>query len=243
MTETGTAPQRRTTEPPMPRTIVVGDIHGCLDELQRLLAKAGYQRGERLVFAGDMIAKGPDSAGVLQLAREAGALAVIGNHDDRVLLARAVALGTAQPPEKGIRREHQKVAEALTAADWEFLLGLPPFLRLGPEGPGDADTVVLHAGAVPGIPLEKQTREHLTTMRSIDDRGKPTKRIEGRPWASLWQGPERIIFGHDALRGLQQYRLTVGLDTGCVYGNRLTALILPERRLVSVEARDVYAEH
>jgi hypothetical protein len=243
MTETAPSPPQRTTDTTMPRTIVVGDIHGCLDELRGLLVKCGYQRGDRLVFAGDLIAKGPDSPGVLQLAREEGALAVIGNHDDRVLLARAVALGTAPPPEKGIRREHQRVADALTPADWGFLLALPPFLRLGPERPGDADTVVLHAGAVPGIALEKQTREHLTTMRSIDARGKPTKRIEAQPWASVWPGPERIVFGHDAVRGLQQERFAVGLDTGCVYGNRLTALILPERRLVSVDARDVYAEH
>ena len=99
----------------------------------------------------------------------------------------------------------------------------------------------MHAGAVPGVPFEKQTREHLTTMRSIDQDGNPTKRIEGRPWGAVWPGPERIVFGHDAIRGLQRHRFATGLDTGCVYGRRLTALLLPERRLVSVEARRAYA--
>ena len=100
---------------------------------------------------------------------------------------------------------------------------------------------MLHAGAVPGVPFEKQTREHLTTMRSIGSDGQPTKRIEGRPWAAVWPGPEKIVFGHDAIRGLQRHRFATGLDTGCVYGRRLTALLLPERRLVSVEARRAYA--
>jgi hypothetical protein len=241
----------------MQPTIVVGDVHGCLDELRRLLAACGFHRGDRLVLAGDLVAKGPDSQGVVQLAREEGAAAVVGNHDDHVLRVRAIARGLVSPPAKGIRAEHQQVADALGPDDWAYLEAMPTFLRLGKEGAGAAagstdeptttttgaaDTVVLHAGAVPGIPFEEQRREHLTTMRSIDDAGNPTKRIEGRPWAAVWPGPERIIFGHDAIRGLQRHRFATGLDTGCVYGRRLTALLLPERRLVSVDARRAYAQ-
>jgi hypothetical protein len=226
----------------MDPTIVVGDVHGCLDELRRLLAKCGFRRGDRLVLAGDLVAKGPDSQGVVQLAREEGAIAVLGNHDDHVLRARAVARGEVPAPAKGVRAEHQRVADALGDADWAYLQALPPYLRLGPEGEGDADTVVLHAGAVPGVAIEEQRREHLITMRSIDDQGQPTKRIEGRPWAKVWPGPERIIFGHDAVRGLQERPFAVGLDTGCVYGKMLTAILLPERRLISIAARRAYAE-
>ena len=229
----------------MQPTIVVGDVHGCLDELRRLLAACGYHRGDRLVLAGDLVAKGPDSQGVVQLAREEGAAAVAGNHDDHVLRVRAVARGLAPLPTKGIRAEHQQVADALGPEDWAYLEAMPIFLRLGRESiniDADADTVVLHAGAVPGVPIEDQRREHLTTMRSIDDAGNPTKKIEGRPWAAVWPGPERIVFGHDAVRGLQKYPFALGLDTGCVYGNRLTAVRLPERRLIAVEARRPYAE-
>ncbi len=244
----------------MEPTIVVGDVHGCLDELQRLLATCGFQRGDRLVLAGDLVAKGPDSQGVVQLAREEGAIAVVGNHDDHVLRARAVARGTLPPPARPVRAEHQAVADALGPEDWAYLEALPTFLRLGYEGAratsiesdagasvapphadGDGETIVVHAGAVPGVPFEQQTREHLTTMRSIGHDGNPTKRIEGRPWAAVWPGPEKIVFGHDAIRGLQRHRFATGLDTGCVYGRRLTALLLPERRLVSVEARRAYA--
>jgi diadenosine tetraphosphatase ApaH/serine/threonine PP2A family protein phosphatase len=226
----------------MTPTIVVGDVHGCVDELRRLLTACDFREGDRLVLAGDLVAKGPDSQGVVQLAREAGARAVLGNHDDHVLRARAVARGDVPPPAKGVRAEHQLVADALQPADWKFLEELPLFLRLGAEQPGDADTIVLHAGAVPGVAIEHQRREHLITMRSIDKHGEPTKRIEERPWASVWPGPERIVFGHDAVRGLQKYPFALGLDTGCVYGNRLTAVRLPERRMIAVGARRPYAD-
>jgi hypothetical protein len=218
----------------MHRTIVVGDLHGCVDELRDLMRVAGYLPGDRLVSVGDMVAKGPDSQAVVQLLREEGGLAVLGNHDAHALKAR----------EKGkhekVKPERQQVLDTLTKPDWAYLEARPLFLRLGPERAGDADTVVLHGGAVSGVPIEQQEAEHLLTLRSIRDDGTPTKKIEGTPWGAAWQGPERIVFGHDAVRGLQQHRLTTGLDTGCVYGGKLTALLLPERRLVSVNARRSY---
>lgn len=222
-------------------TIIIGDVHGCLDELQKLLAACGFRRGDPLVLVGDLVAKGPDSQGVVQLAREEGARAVLGNHDDHVLRARAVARGEATPPPKGIRPEHQRVADTLGAADWDYLQNLPLLLRLGPERAGGPDTVVLHGGAVPGVAIEELSRQQITTMRSIDDEGRPSKRIEGRPWAAVWPGPESIVFGHDAVRGLQEHPFAVGLDTGCVYGRRLTALIVPKRSMVSVPARRAYS--
>jgi len=207
-----------------------------VDELRDLLRVAGYASGDRLVLAGDLVAKGPDSQGVVQLARETGAQGVLGNHDAHALRAREqqAAGSTALPPER------RQVVDTLTPPDWNYLERLPLFVRLGRERDGGSQTAVVHAGAVPGVPLEAQSREHLITLRSITLSGKPSKRIEGQPWAALWSGPERLVFGHDAVRGLQQYPMATGLDTGCVYGGRLTAIVLPERRLVSVPARRAY---
>ena len=212
------------------RTIVVGDVHGCLDELFALLAKCGATPDDTVVLVGDVVAKGPDSQGVVQWAREAGADAVMGNHDAHVL--RAV---DGDPSVKG---HHTKVAAQLGPADVRWLRERPLWLRLSSE----LTRVVVHAGLVPGVAVERQARDHLLNLRSITDDGKPSKRIEGTPWGALWLGPEDVVFGHDAVRGLQQHKHATGLDTGCVYGRQLTALVLPAGELVSVAANRAYAQ-
>jgi Calcineurin-like phosphoesterase len=220
-----------------PRTILVGDVHGCLDELQLLLRDVAFDRAtDRVILVGDLTAKGPDSPGVVALAREQGFRAVLGNHDAKVLsLRQGGALEATHGAEPGT---HAHVAAALGASDWRYLAGLPLYLSL-PE----LDTLVVHGGFVPGVPLTEQPRHLLLNMRSITPKGEPSKRVhDGVPWGSRWPGPAHVVFGHDAVRGLQQHPHATGLDTGCVYGRALTALILPERRLVSVPARRAYVD-
>lgn len=213
------------------RTLVVGDVHGCLDELLALLAAAGRAPRDRVVLVGDLVCKGPNSDGVVRWARESNADAVLGNHDAHVLRA------LHGDPKAG--HAHRAVAETLSAADVAWLESRPLFLRLDPVAA--RPYVVIHGGLVPGIPLEQQTRDHLLNLRSITAEGEPSKRIVGAPWASLWTGPEHVVFGHDAVRGLQKHPFATGLDTGCVYGRELTALVLPEGELVSVPALQAYA--
>lgn len=222
------------------RTIIIGDIHGCLDELVRLVRTCGGVRDSRLVLVGDLVAKGPDSLGVLQWAREAGALAVLGNHDDHLL--RLKPGGEDEGGKKKPRPHLERLAATLTTTDWDWLAALP-LVRSFARGDAadDEPVVVVHGGLVPGVPVDKQERKHLLTLRSITDGGEPSNRIEGKPWGARWRGPAHAVHGHDAVRGLQQHRHATGLDTGCVYGRALTALILPEKRLVSVPARQEYA--
>jgi hypothetical protein len=220
----------------MQRTIVVGDVHGCLDELQTLLRQCGVARGERVVLAGDLLAKGPDSRGVVRLVREIGALAVLGNHDFYSIEVRH------RRQQGETRRPRRWLLDTLDESDWAFIESLPLFLRLGADQEGGPEFAVVHAGAVPGVPLDKQERDHLLNLRSMVGGTVPTSRLLMRwPWAAAWRGPEHIVFGHDAVRGLQQYPLATGLDTGCVYGRELTALELPARRLHKVAARRRYA--
>jgi hypothetical protein len=132
--------------------------------------------------------------------------------------------------------------DTLDESDWAFLESLPLFLRLGAEGEGGPEVAVVHAGAVPGVPLEEQERDNLLSLRSLVGGSAPSRRLLMRwPWAAAWRGPEHIVFGHDAVRGLQQYPLATGVDTGCVYGRELTALELPSRRIYKVPARRRYA--
>lgn len=214
-----------------PRHLVVGDVHGCLAELDQLLELAFREGDRQVVLAGDLVAKGPDSSGVLRRARELGALAVRGNHDQKLIRWRqAVQAGEAEPPSLG--EEHAEAAVQLDEGDWAYLKSLPYYLRLE-----EHRAIVVHAGLVPGVPLEEQREQDMLNMRSIRADGSASKRIEGVPWASRWPGPELVLFGHDAVRGLQMYAHAVGLDTGCVYGGRLSGYLLPEGRLVQVDAR------
>jgi hypothetical protein len=211
----------------MARTLVVGDVHGCREELEALLALAALGPEDRLVLAGDLTAKGPDSQGVVQLARERGALAVLGNHDAHVL---EVLAG------RSTKAHHAGVARSLGPADVAYLQALPLWLELPELG-----ALVVHAGLLPGVALDRQPRHLLLNLRSFDARGQPSTRVEGGvPWASRWPGPVRVLFGHDALRGLQRHPHALGLDTGCVYGHSLTAVWLPGGRLLQVPARRVW---
>lgn len=203
--------------------MVVGDIHGCLTEYRALLKKAGWGSGDGLVLVGDLVAKGPDSAGVVALSRELGARAVLGNHDARLVE------GRAQDSKRG---EHSKQTRALSSADLAYLAALPLTLEL-PE----FRSVVVHGGLLPGVPLREQPRRWCLTLRSLGPDGTPSSSgLVGTPWASKWTGPEFAIFGHDALRGLQRTPHALGLDTGCVYGGKLTSVWLPDLTLVQVDA-------
>ena len=216
----------------MKRTILIGDVHGCIDELERLVRKCEVGSGDEVILVGDLVAKGPDSVGVIRLARERGHRAVLGNHDAAVLRMRRP--GNERP----VKAEHRSIGEQLDEADWRWLEELPLTLRLEEHG-----VLVVHAGLYPGIPLAKQKRDHLLNLRSIAANGDPGYRAaDGDPWAIHWRGPEHVVFGHDAIRGLQRHAFATGLDTGCVYGRQLTALVLPERKLVSIQAKRAWAE-
>jgi predicted phosphodiesterase len=217
----------------MQRTIFIGDVHGCLDELQELLESCAYAQGDQVILAGDLVAKGPDSLGVLRLVQQLGAQAVRGNHDHAVLRWRDAT--TDLVPERATH--HYQVARQLDADAWRLLASFPLFVRL-PE----QEVIVVHGGLVPGVALEDQEPELLMNMRTLRSNGTGSRRSDDGPlWGSRWPGPELVIFGHHAMAGLQRHPKAIGLDTGCVYGGRLSAYALPEDRLFSVPSRSVYA--
>eukprot|EP00584_Thalassiosira_punctigera_P004479 CAMPEP_0172537540 /NCGR_PEP_ID=MMETSP1067-20121228/9123_1 /TAXON_ID=265564 ORGANISM="Thalassiosira punctigera, Strain Tpunct2005C2" /NCGR_SAMPLE_ID=MMETSP1067 /ASSEMBLY_ACC=CAM_ASM_000444 /LENGTH=1114 /DNA_ID=CAMNT_0013322865 /DNA_START=212 /DNA_END=3556 /DNA_ORIENTATION=- len=220
-----------------PRVIVIGDVHGCIDELKALLKKCDYHPGDTIVFLGDLVCKGPDSLSVVEMAREVGAIGVRGNHDFEVVRWHQAIKSGADPPVIG--SEHYYVASSLSTADLKWLYSLPWFISSS-----HLNALFVHAGFVSGIRLAKQNPRLMMNMRSILPDGTVTSKFFNNwPWARLWDGPQTVFFGHDADRGLQQYEHAIGLDTGCVYGGKLTACILPERRLVSVNAKREYFQY
>ena len=218
----------------MVRTIFVGDVHGCLHELEDLLDACAYAAGNRVILAGDLVAKGPDSPGVLRLFERLRALGVRGNHDHAVLRWRDTVRSGVVPDRI---TQHLALAQKLTPEEWAVLEHLPLYLPVP-----DHQTIVVHGGIVPGIPIELQEQDMLLNMRTLRPDGTGSRRPDdGVLWGSAWPGPELIVFGHHAMAGLQRHPHAIGLDTGCVYGGRLSAYVLPDDRVISVPARMVYA--
>ena len=223
------------------RVICVGDVHGCADELQDLLRKVNYRPSDVVVLLGDLVAKGPRSSDVIQMAIDLNAISVRGNHDQEVI-RRSVSWRSSvkqgKPSEKLKYNEHTRIAKELSPAQWTWLTELPYFIRSD-----DLAALFVHAGFQANLRLTDQDPWVMMTMRSLLPGLRASARCDFRfPWASLWKGPMTVYFGHDAARGLQVYNHAVGLDTGCVYGAELTAMILPNKELVAVRARKAYQD-
>ncbi|KAJ6110222.1 Molybdenum cofactor biosynthesis MoeB [Penicillium sp. IBT 16267x] len=238
------------------RLVVVGDVHGCKEELVKLLDKVSFSKedGDHLIFTGDLINKGPDSAGVVDLARQHSASCVRGNHEDRVLLLRhETSSSGAMTEEEEVQSQiyssrelkERALARSLTDEQAEWLETCPVILDVGfVQGMGQV--VVVHAGLVPGVEFEKQDPSSVMTMRTIDlDTHVPSASHDGLNWAKMFDKHQSIlhtslkhsnadshsqtttvIYGHDAKRSLNIRTYTKGLDTGCYKGGKLTALVI-----------------
>jgi hypothetical protein len=210
----------------MPRTILVGDVHGCLVELERLLDRLALGCEDRLIFVGDLLARGPNSAGVVALCRRLRATVVRGNHEEKLLLWRQGRKDPEAPCEP-LGAMHLQVARSLSEEDWAFLQSTPLWCDL-PEH----DLWVVHAGVLPGVPLPQQPRRALLTMRSIGVMGEPLVRAGSIPWGCRYLGPPHVVFGHHAQPRPQLHPFATGIDTGCVYGGSLTAMVLQSSQKV-----------
>jgi protein phosphatase len=236
---------------------VVGDIHGCLEELRAVLHRLGYQpagqgyahpEGRRAVFVGDLVDRGPSSVGVLEVVlamRAAGtALLVPGNHDNkfmRWLMGRPVRIarqGLAQTIEEG-NALPPDVRDRLWQSALDALREAPGYLLLD-----DGRLVVTHAGIQDAM-LGRWNR-HIAEfclygdVTGIDAQGRPLR----RDWAAMRQADAQaplIVYGHTVVDELQWVNRTIDLDTGCVFGGQLSALRYPELELVQVPAAGAYS--
>jgi serine/threonine protein phosphatase 1 len=214
------------------RLIAVGDIHGCPHEFEELLRQINPVAGDRVVILGDLVNRGPDSPAVLALARAVGALALLGNHEARLLRYRSSG------DRKMLKDGDLQTAEALGPADWAYLESM----RLTYEEP-DLNTVFVHGGFLPSEPWQRQGAEVVTRIQVIDKDGRPRKRAESPDspaWADLWSGPPFVVYGHTPRPEIYKLKWSMGIDTGCVIGGALSAYILPERRVIQVKARQRY---
>ena len=203
----------------MGRTILVGDVHGCAGELDRLLDRLAFADGDQLVLVGDLVARGPDSPGVIDVARRVGARAVMGNHEAKLLTWWKARQDDEPPPSLGV--SHQAVVRVLEEPHWRWIERLPLWLDL-PEH----DLRVVHAGVLPGVPIEQQPRWALLKLRSIGPGDTPREGDGPVRWGVRYDERPHVVFGHNAQPVPQLHPHATGIDTGAVYGGHLTALVL-----------------
>lgn len=236
---------------PPSRTLVVGDVHGCLAELEDLLAAAHHDPSrDRLLFLGDLLDRGPDPVGVVRRVRALGADCLLGNHEEKHLrYAAHEARRRGDPRHRNPVRFDARRAEEharLAPDDLAWMAGLPRALRLG------GGWLAVHGGLLPGRPLSRQPPDWLIRLRFLDATGKPVSRERGGEpgvvrWPQRWTGPESVVYGHHAREAVVVDEPVpgvrcVGIDTGCVYGGWLTALVLPGAERIQVRSRQRLAE-
>jgi protein phosphatase len=234
---------------------IIGDIHGCLDETLELLTILGYTvsdeagrysvshpDGRKIVFVGDLVDRGPKSPGVIRLVMDAvssgSGFCVAGNHDvklSRALRGRDVKLthGLAESIEQ-LKQESDEFRKI--AAD--YLDGLVSHYVFD-----EGRLVVAHAGLREemhgrGSGAVRQFAMYGETTGETDEYGLPVR----YNWAADYRGKAMVVYGHTPVPEAEWINNTICLDTGCVFGGKLTALRYPERELVSIPARRMYYE-
>ena len=238
---------------------IIGDIHGCFDETRGLLGKLGYEivvggtggnarfevtppAGRKAVFVGDLVDRGPDSPNVLRLVmdmvEDGVALCVPGNHDIKLqkkLSGRNVKLthGLAETVE-----QLQNESQAFLARTKHFIAGLVSHYVLD-----EGRLVVAHAGM-----KEAYQGRNSGAARSFALYGEVTGETDeyGLPvrhdWAGDYRGDAMVVYGHTPVARATWRNNTICVDTGCVFGGKLSALRYPERELLDVPAARQYYE-
>lgn len=184
---------------------IVGDVHGSRAALESLLATLDPDEDDLVVFVGDLVRKGPDSPGVIDIVRgDDRFVSVRGNNEQKIIA------GYVSPA-------------WLRDGDREYLASLPIAISFD-------DAIVVHGGIDPEQPLEDHTPEALLTMRAPHGSG-----YDGPLWYETYTGPYRAFFGHTVHERPAVREHAVALDTGCVYGGTLTAYDYRRDRIVTAE--------
>jgi protein phosphatase len=234
---------------------IIGDVHGCFDELLELMKNLGYSvekngdgyhvdapEGRKAIFLGDLVDRGPKIAEVLRLVMsmvEAGtALCVPGNHDMKLLQKlRGKPVKMAHGLADSVEQLEDELPEFKSRIS-EFLDGLISHYVLN-----DGNLVVAHAGM-----KEEMQGRGSGAIRSFAMFGETTGETDefGLPvrynWAADYRGRATVVYGHTPIAEPQWLNRTINIDTGCVFGGKLTALRYPEKEFVSVPAHRVYYE-
>ena len=234
---------------------IIGDVHGCFDELCDLIRKLGYEvfehdrqfaltapAGRKLVFVGDLVDRGPQTPNVLrfvsQVVASGQAFCVPGNHDIRLMKS---LFGKDMPLTWGLGESLKQLAQEPV----DFKPAMAKFINslVSHYVFDDGNLVVAHAG----LPEAMQGRGS-SKVRDVAVHGEKTGETDEfgdirYVWAADYRGKALVVYGHTPVADPVWLNNTVNIDTGCVYGGKLTAIRYPERELVSVPAHQMYFQN
>lgn len=214
--------------------LIVGDVHGCYDEVREMMDTYNITKENTcVIFVGDLINKGPNSIGVIDYVMENDWYSVRGNHDE-------VSMSEYALSKTNKSRDKYEWVTKLQQEQLDWLSELPYAIHIPTR-----QIIVVHAGLVPGVPLDKQEPDaflHIRCVRREGDGWVWTKKFieEYDLWGSVWSGPEHVFYGHDARRLFIQFPYATGLDSACVYGLQLTAIYPSTRKILTVKAHENY---
>ncbi len=235
------------------RVLIIGDIHGCLEEFDELLRTVQYDPyQDRLILVGDLMDRGPEPNGVVRKARNLRAECVVGNHEMKYLRYRM------HEERKDSNRHYKNPMNFdkgrydqyrnLSDEDWDYLINMPNYIKV------DEKNYVVHAGFEPYKPIESQHPKVMAMLRFVNEKGEMVGNLFHKvpgvyAWAEKWCRTENVIYGHQVW-GLEAPRIDVnevggycyGIDTGACYGGHLTCLILPTYEMVQIKSKSAYAD-
>ena len=210
-------------------TLMVGDVHGCFQELKLLLEKSRFKPAKhRLVLLGDLIHKGPQSFEVLKWVRDQqkknhAVQALLGNHELRFIQM----LEQNQSPLPA-RLQELKAQMGRDLSGWlKWLKSWPVYIE-------EKDFLAVHGGLVPGQHPRFSKPQWLVSIRHWDGRGLDLNNPSDPPWHHFYTGKKLVVYAHWSRQGLCVKPNSIGLDTGCVYGGHLTGVWLPSKQTVQV---------
>lgn len=223
----------------MLKRAVIGDVHGCIDEFVEMVNRLSHHTLDEIWVLGDLVDRGPDSGAVVEYARLHGIRAVKGNHESTIVDYRS-------KDRKDSNVRNQTMSEIRSEADWQYMADLP-MMHVDDE----QQTIFVHGGLWPHIPLYKQPTgvmfaQLINPYKPGDTQwwGTPQEQefldAGYKRWYEVCDEPYKVFYGHSVFPEVFIHNNTVGMDTGCVFGGKLSACIVDSMEILSVKPKKTY---
>jgi len=219
----------------MPNLIIYGDVHGCYKSLKSLRKEINPQKNDIEVCVGDVITKGKNSIKVLDYLIKKNIQSVRGNHEDKLLRYLKYAKTKKKNPVV-LNDDEQDIISQLTKEHIEYLQNMPYFIK-------SKKITILHGGLLNNFDLDSLFQREMQLMLRLRYLDKNCHYISYKQenarsvfWADLYDGNQGfIVYGHRWTQEVQKSQYAIGIDTGCVYGNRLSAVVFKKSKVANLK--------